>query len=183
MSSSFLAHLAWVFFRISVGRVPCVPDSSLLCVSNDSRDSSYKSAPSPSLYYLLTHWIQIGTIRSIRVDHTNCLQVAIKTHSFINGSCLQLWRTASSITHVCVVTSRCSTYESSVTTLFSRKVWSVGKGDNLLFVSSHALQCRLSPTPSSNFTSPSHPRTCPSPHSLDKFSIRGVPGFHTCSLT
>jgi hypothetical protein len=28
--------------------------------------------------------IQIGTLRPIRVDHTNCLQVAIKTHSFIH---------------------------------------------------------------------------------------------------
>jgi hypothetical protein len=27
--------------------------------------------------------IQIGMFRPIRVDHTNCLQVAIKTHSFI----------------------------------------------------------------------------------------------------
>ena len=27
--------------------------------------------------------IQIGTLRPIRVDHTKCLQVAIKTHSFI----------------------------------------------------------------------------------------------------
>jgi hypothetical protein len=28
---------------------------------------------------------QIGTIRPIRVDHTNCLQVTIKTHSFIHS--------------------------------------------------------------------------------------------------
>jgi hypothetical protein len=28
--------------------------------------------------------IQIGMFRPIRVDHTNCLQVAIKTHSFIH---------------------------------------------------------------------------------------------------
>ena len=27
--------------------------------------------------------IQIGTLRPIRVDHTKCLQVAIKTHSFM----------------------------------------------------------------------------------------------------
>jgi hypothetical protein len=27
--------------------------------------------------------IQIDTLRPIRVDHTKCLQVAIKTHSFI----------------------------------------------------------------------------------------------------
>ena len=31
--------------------------------------------------------IQIGTFRPIRVDHTNCLQVAIKTHSFIISEC------------------------------------------------------------------------------------------------
>ena len=29
---------------------------------------------------------QIGMFRPIRVDHTNCLQVAIKTHSFIDGT-------------------------------------------------------------------------------------------------
>jgi hypothetical protein len=29
--------------------------------------------------------IQIGMFRPIRVDHTNCLQVDIKTHSFILG--------------------------------------------------------------------------------------------------
>ena len=31
----------------------------------------------------IRHRIQIGTLRPIRVNHTNCLQVAIKTHSFI----------------------------------------------------------------------------------------------------
>jgi hypothetical protein len=30
--------------------------------------------------------IQIGMFRPIRVDHTNCLQVAIKTHSFIQDT-------------------------------------------------------------------------------------------------
>ena len=34
--------------------------------------------------------IQIGTLRPIRVDHTKCLQVAIKTHSFSSLSCLSL---------------------------------------------------------------------------------------------
>jgi hypothetical protein len=33
--------------------------------------------------HMHTYWIQIGTLRPIRVDHTKCLQVAIKTHSFI----------------------------------------------------------------------------------------------------
>ncbi len=31
--------------------------------------------------------IQIGMFRPIRVDHTNCLQVDIKTHSFILYEC------------------------------------------------------------------------------------------------
>jgi hypothetical protein len=31
-------------------------------------------------------WTQIGMFRPIRLDHTNCLQVAIKTHSFIHAS-------------------------------------------------------------------------------------------------
>ncbi len=30
----------------------------------------------------LNRGFQIGAFRPIRVDHTNCLQVAIKTHSF-----------------------------------------------------------------------------------------------------
>jgi hypothetical protein len=30
----------------------------------------------------IRHRIQIGMFRHIRLDHTNCLQVAIKTHSF-----------------------------------------------------------------------------------------------------
>jgi hypothetical protein len=42
--------------------------------------SSGKSAPGPDPR--IRHRIQIGMFRSIRVDHTNCLQVAIKTHSF-----------------------------------------------------------------------------------------------------
>jgi hypothetical protein len=32
---------------------------------------------------ILSQRFQIGAFRPIRVDHTNCLQVAIKTHSFI----------------------------------------------------------------------------------------------------
>ena len=41
--------------------------------------SSGKSAPGPDPR--IRHRIQIGMFRLIRVDHTNCLQVAIKTHS------------------------------------------------------------------------------------------------------
>ena len=43
--------------------------------------SSGKAAPGPDPR--IRHRIQIGMFRSIRVDHTNCLQVAIKTHSFM----------------------------------------------------------------------------------------------------
>ena len=43
--------------------------------------SSGKSAPGPDPR--IRHRIQIGMFRPIRVDHTNCLQVDIKTHSFI----------------------------------------------------------------------------------------------------
>ena len=43
--------------------------------------SSGKAAPGPDPR--IRHRIQIGMFRPIRVDHTNCLQVAIKTHSFI----------------------------------------------------------------------------------------------------
>jgi hypothetical protein len=42
--------------------------------------SSGKSASGPDPR--IRNRIQIGMFRSIRVDHTNCLQVAIKTHSF-----------------------------------------------------------------------------------------------------
>ncbi len=42
--------------------------------------SSGKSASGPDPR--ISHRIQIGMFRPIRVDHTNCLQVTIKTHSF-----------------------------------------------------------------------------------------------------
>ena len=44
--------------------------------------SSGKAAPGTDPR--IRHRIQIGTFRPIRVDHTNCLQVDIKTHSFID---------------------------------------------------------------------------------------------------
>ena len=57
-----LAHtvsdLTFVFLSVTFRGSPFihyVPVSSLLCVYNDSRDSSRKSTPSPSLCYLLTH--------------------------------------------------------------------------------------------------------------------------------
>jgi hypothetical protein len=43
--------------------------------------SSGQTAPGPDPR--IRHRIQIGMFRPIRLDHTNCLQVAIKTHSFI----------------------------------------------------------------------------------------------------
>ena len=43
--------------------------------------SNGKSAPGPDPR--IRHRIQIGMFRPIRVDHTNCLQVDIKTHSFL----------------------------------------------------------------------------------------------------
>jgi hypothetical protein len=46
-----------------------------------SSTSSGKAAPGPD--QRIRHWIQMVIFRPIRVDHTNCLQVAIKTHSFI----------------------------------------------------------------------------------------------------
>ena len=50
--------------------------------------SSGKSATGPDPR--IRHRIQIGMFRPIRVDHTNCLQVAIKTHSFILKSLQQI---------------------------------------------------------------------------------------------
>ena len=55
MPAAFLAQLTWGFLGISVGIIHYAPASSLLCVYNDSRDSSRKPAPSPSLCYSLTH--------------------------------------------------------------------------------------------------------------------------------
>jgi len=46
--------------------------------------SSGKTAPGSDPR--IRHRIQIVMFRSIRVDHTNCLQVAIKTHSFMMGT-------------------------------------------------------------------------------------------------
>ncbi len=43
--------------------------------------SSGKSVPGPDPR--IRHRIQIGMFRPIRVDHTKCLQVAMKTHSFM----------------------------------------------------------------------------------------------------
>ena len=60
MPAAFLAQMTSGFLRISV--VPCAPANSLLCVSNDSRNSSCKTAPSPSLMVLAhtctqVHWL------------------------------------------------------------------------------------------------------------------------------
>ncbi len=59
--------------RVSGLRVP-------MALEHGPVTSSGKSAPGsdPRIRYR----IQIGMFRPIRVDHTNCLQVAIKTHSF-----------------------------------------------------------------------------------------------------
>ncbi len=46
--------------------------------------SSGKAAPGPDPR--IKHRIQIGMFPPIRVDHTNCLKVSIKTHSFIDRS-------------------------------------------------------------------------------------------------
>ena len=49
--------------------------------------SSGKAAPGPDPR--IRHRTQIGMFRPIRMDHTNCLQVAIKTlHSFISTFCI-----------------------------------------------------------------------------------------------
>ncbi len=54
--------------------------SSVHCggVGSGSRDAA--PGPDPRI----RHRIQIGMFRPIRLDHTNCLQVVIKTHSFID---------------------------------------------------------------------------------------------------
>jgi hypothetical protein len=43
-------------------------------------------------------WIQIVMFRSIRVDHTNCLQVTIKTHSFSTSPMIK-------VVSVCLLTT------------------------------------------------------------------------------
>ncbi len=55
-------------------QVPMVLENRL--VTSSGRDAS---GPDPRI----SHRIQVGMFRSIRVDHTNCLQVVIKTHSFM----------------------------------------------------------------------------------------------------
>jgi hypothetical protein len=52
-----------------------------MTLKHDPVTSSGKSTSGPDPR--IRHRIQIDMFRSIRVDHTNCLQVAIKTHSFI----------------------------------------------------------------------------------------------------
>ncbi len=55
------------------------------CIEQDTHPhpvtSSGKVAPGPDPR--IRQRIQIGMFRPIRVDHNNCLQVTIKTHSFI----------------------------------------------------------------------------------------------------
>jgi hypothetical protein len=53
-----------------------------MTLKHDPVTSCGKSAPGPDPR--IRHRIQIVMFRPIRVDHTNCLQVAIKTHSFIH---------------------------------------------------------------------------------------------------
>jgi hypothetical protein len=51
-----------------------------------------KAAPGPDPR--IRHRIQIGMFRPIRVDHTNCLQVDIKTHSFTHSNQDVIWSRA-----------------------------------------------------------------------------------------
>ena len=51
-----------------------------MTLKHDPVTSSGKSAPGPDPR--IRHRIQIGMFRPIRVDHTNCLQVAIKSIQF-----------------------------------------------------------------------------------------------------
>jgi hypothetical protein len=60
---------------------PRIGDSQVpMTLEHDPVTSNNKTAPGPDPR--IRHRIQIGMFRPIRVDHTNCLQVAIKTHSF-----------------------------------------------------------------------------------------------------
>ncbi len=52
-----------------------------MTLKHDPVTSRGKSASGPDPR--ISHRIQIDTTRPIRVDHTNCLQVVFKTHSFI----------------------------------------------------------------------------------------------------
>jgi hypothetical protein len=52
-----------------------------MTLDHDPVTSSGKSAPGTDPR--IRHRIQVVMFRSIRVDHTNCLRVAIKTHSFV----------------------------------------------------------------------------------------------------
>ncbi len=50
-------------------------------MSSGHRERWSRSFTMPGSDPRIRHRIQTGMFRSIRVDHTNCLQVAIKTHS------------------------------------------------------------------------------------------------------
>jgi hypothetical protein len=54
-----------------------------MTLKHDPVTSSGKSAPGTDPR--IRHRIQIDMFRPIRVDHTNCLQVDIKTHSFMRN--------------------------------------------------------------------------------------------------
>ena len=63
-------------------RVPGLSQGSRAFVALITPTLICRSSVSLSLYRLIIR-IQIGMFRPVRVDHTNCLQVVIKTHSFI----------------------------------------------------------------------------------------------------
>ncbi len=68
--------------RRTCGCVVNLPLNRTCGASSFPVTSSGKSAPGTDPR--IRHRIQIVMFRPIRVDHTNCLQVAIKTHSFIH---------------------------------------------------------------------------------------------------
>ena len=55
---------------------------------------------------ILRQRFQIGMFRTIRLDHTNCLQVAIKTHSFIRSGVREEYVTNVSREGMCTVEVR-----------------------------------------------------------------------------
>jgi hypothetical protein len=93
----------WVYLLTS-----CAPATSLLCVSNDSRDSSCKTAPSPSLWHSLTHAHRSIGYRNIHqaLSESVANLMYLRVYASRDSSC----KIAPSPSLCCSLTSSHSTY-------------------------------------------------------------------------
>ncbi len=79
----------YVFFMTSTRCVPrCMVGHKFPMILPKENENRLKVRRPEEREYLYIR-IQIGMFRPIRVDHTNCLQVDIKTHSGVSGGVMR----------------------------------------------------------------------------------------------